>query len=78
MSTKEKPYLKLVRTSPKEQKKLQGEEVTESPGKGLSLLERLHWRGIEPKSAMLALTSLSIICAVTVVLLLAGVLSLIN
>ena len=76
MSNKEKPYLRLVRT-PSLQAVDQLEEV-DGPGKGLSLSERLHWRGIEPKSAILALTSLSVLCAMAVVLLLAGALSLIN
>ena len=76
MSNKEKPYLKLVRTPPMQPVDL--EESPNQPGKGLSLTERMHWRGIEPKSVILALTSLSIICAVAVVLLLAGVLSIIN
>jgi hypothetical protein len=77
MSNKEKPYLKLVRTPPPQTADIEDPECTR-PGKGLSLSERLHWRGIEPKSAILALTSLSIICAAAVVLLLAAALSLIN
>jgi len=76
MSNKEKPYLRLVRTPPPQA--VDQLEEGGGPGKGLSLSERLHWRGIEPKSTILALTSLSILCAMAVVLLLAGVLSLIN
>jgi hypothetical protein len=77
MSNKEKPYLRLVRTPPPQTADIE-EPSSSGPGKGLSFSERLHWRGIEPKSAILALTSLSIICAAAVVLLLAAALSLIN
>ncbi len=75
MSNKETPYLKLVRTPPSEKPE---EDSSFEELKGLSLSERMYWRGIEPKTVVLALTSLSIVCATAILLLLAAAQSLIN
>ena len=74
MSEKEKPYLKLVRATPP----AQTEEVNFDELRGSTLKERLQWRGIEAKSVILGLTSLSIISAVTVIMILAGMLSMVK
>jgi hypothetical protein len=75
-NNKEKPYLKLIRKSDNMENVHEDWEFDMM--KTASFKERMSWRGIEAKTVMLGLTSLSILAAVIVFLGLAATLSLIQ
>jgi hypothetical protein len=72
VSDKEKPYLKLIRGKPS-QPVIQSDDYDAEfeQLKGTSFKERMHWRGIEAKTAILGFAALSILASSIVLLALA-------
>ena len=75
-NNKEKSYLKLIRKSDNIDN--MHDDLEFEMMKSASFRERLSWRGIEAKTIMLGLTSLSILAAVIVLFGLAATLSIIQ
>ena len=72
MSDKERPYLKLIRGRKPTADSFPEDYVAEFEQlKGTSFRERMHWRGIEAKTAVLGFAAISILASSIVLLALA-------
>ena len=71
MSDKEKPYLKLISGKPSQPVIQSDYDAEFEQLKGTSFKERMHWRGIEAKTAILGFAALSILASSIVLLALA-------